>query len=102
MSFRRAAAEGEIIAGSALRVVLEGRPIAVVKTIEGRLFAVADTCTHEQASLSEGFVENETIECPRHGATFSLETGEALTLPANSGLATYEVKVENGEILINI
>ncbi|MFH1071623.1 MAG: non-heme iron oxygenase ferredoxin subunit [Candidatus Glassbacteria bacterium] len=101
MSFVRAAAEGEVARGTALRVVIAGRPVAVVRTAEGRLFAVDDTCTHEEASLSGGFVEGNTIECPHHGATFDLETGRALTLPATSGLRTYEVKVEKGEILIN-
>ncbi|MBW7996344.1 MAG: non-heme iron oxygenase ferredoxin subunit [Candidatus Glassbacteria bacterium] len=102
MSFLRAAGDKEVKPGQALRVELDGRLIALVRTADGRLFAVDDTCTHEQESLSDGFVEEGWIECPRHGAQFDLESGRALTLPALEKLGTYEVKVEIGEIMVNI
>ncbi len=102
MSFIRAGSASELAEGSAIKVEIDGRPLAVVKAEGGRIYAVDDTCTHEDASLSEGYVEGMTIECPHHGATFDLETGEALSLPAIGKLATYAVKVENGDILVNI
>ena len=102
MSFVKALPDNEIRPGNAVSVELEGRVIALVRTTDGRLFAVDDSCSHEEASLSEGFVEEAVIECPRHGATFDLETGKALSLPAINAIGTYEVRVENGEILVNI
>jgi len=102
MSFVRAAGEKEVKPGAALRVELKGRAIALVRSVDGRLFAVSDSCSHEEASLSEGFVDGCVIECPRHGATFDLETGKALSLPAIEAIATYDVRVENSGIFVNI
>ena len=102
MSFVRVALEEEITPEAAMRVTCGGRAIALVRIAGGELYAVDDTCTHEEASLAEGLVEGSTIECPRHGARFDLASGEAITLPAVGSLRTYQVKVENGEILVNI
>ncbi len=101
MKFLRAAREEELEEGKALKVILEGRPVALVKA-NGSFYAVDDTCTHERESLSAGYVENFTIECPRHGAVFDLRSGKALTLPATKDLVSYPVKVENGEVFISM
>ena len=61
-----------------------------------------DKCSHGEISLSEGFVDNETIECWAHGAKFSLTTGAALSLPAFEPVATYEVIIDNGDIFLEI
>jgi len=94
MSYIKAADDGEVEQGSAIRVELNGLALALVRTADGKLYAVDDTCSHEEASLSDGFVEGGGIECPRHGATFDLETGKAMTLPAIERIGTYQVKVE--------
>jgi 3-phenylpropionate/trans-cinnamate dioxygenase ferredoxin subunit len=86
--------------GKALRLVISGHPIALIKAKNGALYALDDKCSHGEISLSEGFVDNTTIECWAHGAKFSLETGEALTLPAFEPVSRYEVIVENDEIYI--
>jgi 3-phenylpropionate/trans-cinnamate dioxygenase ferredoxin subunit len=86
--------------GKALRLVIGGHPIALIKAKSGELYALDDKCSHGEISLSEGFVDNETIECWAHGAKFSLATGEALTLPAFEPVGHYEVIVENDEIYI--
>jgi len=101
VKYVRVAAVSDIPEESAVRVELKGEAIAVVKS-EGRIYAVSDTCTHEEASLSAGFVEGEVIECPRHGAQYDIRTGEALSFPAISPLRTYEVKIEGDEILIGL
>ena len=66
--------------------------------------AVADQCSHAEASLSEGEVDTDdaTIECPRHGSTFDLRTGRARTLPATTPVASFPVKVEGDIILIEL
>jgi len=72
----------DIKKGKAIRVKLGDEAIAIVRTPSGEVKAINDKCSHGEVSLSEGFVDDETIECWAHGAKFSLETGDALTLPA--------------------
>lgn len=62
--------------------------------------AVHDTCTHALESLSGGWVDGDRIECPRHGATFSLVDGEALTPPASFPLPTFPVEIRDGRVLV--
>ena len=82
---------------------IDGRLIAYAR-IGDEWFAIDDTCSHAAVSLSEGFLEGDdkTIECPMHGALFSLETGEALTLPAIKPVARHEVSVKDGEVFVTI
>lgn len=87
--------------GKAVRIVISGHAIALIKTKAGELHALDDKCSHGEISLSEGFVDKDTIECWAHGAKFSLETGAALTLPAFEPVAVHEVFVENGEVFID-
>lgn len=67
---------------------------------EGDLYAVSDTCTHQDFPLSEGHVSAGKIECVWHGAQFDLRTGKATKLPAVKPLPVYELRVENGRILV--
>ena len=92
----------EVESGTAVRVDLEGTKVAVVRAGD-ELYAVADRCGHANYSLSEGEVDTDelTIECWKHGALFSLCTGEALTLPAIAPVATYCVEVVDGEIYVS-
>lgn len=83
-----------------VRVEVDGTPVCLVN-IDGTFHAVHDTCTHAMESLSGGWVIGDRIECPRHGATFSLITGDALTPPASAGLPTFAVAVEDGRILLD-
>jgi 3-phenylpropionate/trans-cinnamate dioxygenase ferredoxin component len=92
----------DIKPGKALRVKIGEEAIALVHTKTGEFKAIGDKCSHGEISLSEGFVEDNTIECWAHGAKFSLDTGAPLTLPAYEPVATYEVLIENGEIFIEV
>jgi 3-phenylpropionate/trans-cinnamate dioxygenase ferredoxin subunit len=92
----------EIKAGKAIRVKIGDDAIAIAKTKSGDVYAIDDKCSHGEISLSEGFIEKDTIECWAHGAKFSLGTGEALTLPAYEPVKTYEVLIENDEIFLEI
>ncbi|MSZ39840.1 MAG: Rieske 2Fe-2S domain-containing protein [Actinobacteria bacterium] len=101
MAVRICAVE-DIKPGKAIRVKIGELAIAIVRTKAGEIRALDDKCSHGEISLSEGFVDNETIECWAHGAKFSLETGEALTLPAYEPVAVYEVLIENDDIFLEI
>ncbi|HEY7703408.1 MAG TPA: non-heme iron oxygenase ferredoxin subunit [Acidimicrobiia bacterium] len=67
-----------------------------------RVYAIGDRCSHAEASLSEGDLFGTEIECPRHGSAFDLETGRPLTLPATRPVSTYEVRVEDGEVEVEV
>jgi 3-phenylpropionate/trans-cinnamate dioxygenase ferredoxin subunit len=69
--------------------------------VEGTVRAVHDVCTHAYESLSGGWVDGDTIECPRHGALFSLETGDVLSPPATRPLPTFRVEVQDGRVLLD-
>lgn len=93
--------QDDVALGSAVRVVIDGVPIALVRDSAGTVHAIGDTCSHADISLSEGFVEDETIECWAHGSRFSLTTGAALTLPAFEPVPVFAVSVEDGDIYID-
>ncbi len=75
-----------------MKVNINGEDLCLTR-IGNEVFAINDTCTHSEASLSEGDVTDYKIECWLHGAEFDLRTGEALTLPANIAAKTYPVSI---------
>ena len=68
--------------------------------VDGKVFAVDDTCSHEDASLSKGSLHGECVKCPLHGSRFDLNTGEALDDPAEDPIRTYAVKIDGDEIFV--
>ena len=94
----------DIPEGEARRFVVERVEIAVANIGGGEFLAVDDICSHAESSLSEGEVDidDETIECARHGSTFDLRSGKPTVLPATIPVATFPVKVEGDSILIEL
>lgn len=86
--------------GKAIRVKVGEHAIAIVRTPSGEVKALDDKCSHGEISLSEGFVDEGTIECWAHGAKFDLNTGVPLSLPAYEPVSTYEILIENDEIYL--
>ena len=68
--------------------------------VDGKVFAVDDNCSHEDASLSKGSLHGECVKCPLHGSRFDLNTGEALDDPAEEPIHTYAVRIEGDEIFV--
>lgn len=66
------------------------------------VFAIANRCSHAEASLCEGDVFDGEVECPLHGAAFDIATGKALTLPATQRVATYRTDVRDGNVFVSI
>jgi 3-phenylpropionate/trans-cinnamate dioxygenase ferredoxin component len=93
----------DVAPDSTRRVDVEGHRIALVR-VGDDLYAIGDRCSHANISLSEGEIDAEerTLECWKHGSEFSLETGEALTLPATRPVPTYEVRVDDGDVVVVI
>ena len=88
-----------LIEGKPVAIDVDGTPVCVVKVAD-EVFAVADTCTHSEASLAEGEVTGSKIECWLHGAEFDLKTGKALTPPATEALKTFNVKRNGNQLTI--
>ena len=79
-----------------------GEKDVCVARIGEEVFAVADMCTHSEASLSEGDISNYKIECWLHSAEFDLRTGAALTPPASHAVKTYSVSVDGNNVVVEI
>jgi len=97
--FIEAGKAGELAPGTMQRVDVRGRRI-LLANVDGRICAVDDTCTHEDASLSTGVLKGELVKCPLHGSRFNVRTGEVMEEPATESLATYPVRIEADEIWI--
>ena len=94
------AALADLPPGEPVLVRVGETPVCLVN-VDGDVLAVHDICTHALESLWGGWVEGDAIECPRHGAQFSLRTGEVLTPPATVALPTYGVEVRDGRVLLD-
>jgi 3-phenylpropionate/trans-cinnamate dioxygenase ferredoxin subunit len=94
----------DVPAGEARRFAVDGRLVAVVNLGDGGFRAVDAICSHEHYYLDEGEVDVdlETIECPKHGSTFDLDTGAARTLPAITPVDVFPVTVTDDDVLIEV
>ncbi|MEE1785270.1 bifunctional 3-phenylpropionate/cinnamic acid dioxygenase ferredoxin subunit [Kitasatospora sp. NPDC059722] len=101
MTYLRACALSDLQEDVPKRVDLNGVPVSVVRTDEG-VFAINDTCSHANVSLSEGEVEDCMIECWLHGSSFDLRTGKPSGLPATKPVAVYPVKIEGDDVLVSV
>ena len=99
----RIAAAADVPSGEARRFDVDGHRIAVVH-IEDDFYAIGDTCSHADYSLSEGELnlEERTLECWKHGSHFSVDDGHPVSLPATRPVPVYKVVVEDGWIKIRI
>ncbi len=94
---------GEIPRDGMARFEVEGKKVCIANA-NGEYFAISDTCTHAEASLSEGYLDIDdcTVECPLHNAVFSLRTGEALVFPAEEPVSSFPVTVEAANLYIEL
>jgi len=95
--FVKACALDDVTDGGALRVMIDGIPVAVVRSA-GEVYAIQDVCSHANVALSEGEIEDQTIECWLHGSRFDLVTG----LPATVPVPVYPVKIDGDDILVAV
>jgi len=103
MTVERVGPLDDLAPGTARQVTVDGHRIALVR-IEDDVYAIGDTCTHQDISLSEGEVlgEDRAIECWKHGSAFSLESGEPEALPATKPVPVYEARVVDGQIEVEV
>ncbi|MEU9188736.1 bifunctional 3-phenylpropionate/cinnamic acid dioxygenase ferredoxin subunit [Streptomyces sp. NPDC048484] len=86
--------------GESVRV--ETVPPVAVFNADGELYAIDDSCTHQDASLSEGWLEGCLVECPLHAASFDLRTGQPTCLPARRAVRRHRVTVDDGVIHVHV
>ena len=99
--FVKACALDDVTDGGALRVMIDGNPVAIVRSA-GEVYAIQDVCSHANVALSEGEIEDQTIECWLHGSRFDLVTGRPTGLPATVPVPVYPVKIDGDDILVAV
>ena len=99
--FVRACSIDDIEDASAIRVVIGNVPIAVVRS-NGEFYAIHDVCSHANVALSEGEIEDQTLECWLHGSRFDLVTGRPTGLPATKPVPVYPVKIDGDDVYIDV
>ena len=87
--------------GKPVRIEKNGESICVAR-VGDQVFAIGDTCSHSDASLSEGDITDFRIECWLHGAEFDLRSGEALTPPATAPVKSYLVTVDGDSVTVEM
>jgi 3-phenylpropionate/trans-cinnamate dioxygenase ferredoxin subunit len=101
MAWHQVAQASDIPPETARRVVADGVEVLVCN-VGGTFYAIEDVCTHDGGPLDQGKLEGERVVCPRHGATFDVRTGEALTLPAVMPVATFAVRLDGDKLSVDV
>jgi 3-phenylpropionate/trans-cinnamate dioxygenase ferredoxin subunit len=95
----RACALDDVPDEGAIRVWLGDEPVCIARS-NGDVHAISDVCSHAEVALSEGEVENGTVECWLHGSRFDLKTGHPTGLPATKSVPVYATNVDDGDIYV--
>lgn len=90
----------EVSPGEMLPVDVDGLPTLAVYHVGGEYYVTSNICTHNDALLTDGYLDGDIVECPLHGGTFSVRTGEATRFPCVEPLQTFKVEVREGTIFI--
>jgi nitrite reductase/ring-hydroxylating ferredoxin subunit len=85
--------------GKMMGVQSQGRDI-LVADVGGNYYAIGNVCTHEQCNLADGVLEGEVVQCPCHGSSFNVKTGQVVTGPAEKPEPTYQLKVAGDQIML--
>ena len=101
MSFVRACALADLTPASPLAADVDGVEVALVR-VNDEVYAIQDECSHAAIALSEGDVEGCEIECWLHGSRFDLRTGKPSGPPATDPVATYAVRVDGDDVLVDV
>jgi 3-phenylpropionate/trans-cinnamate dioxygenase ferredoxin subunit len=102
MTAQRACGVDDVAVSAAIKVELDGIAIAIVKDSAGDIHALGDTCTHGEISLSEGFVEDDSLECWAHGSQFALRSGKPMNLPAYEPVPVFPVTIDGDDVLVDV
>ncbi len=95
------ASEAEIKEGEVFTCNTRIGRVAITR-LNGKICAFENTCTHDGGPLNGGHLDGKEIVCPRHGARFDIESGEATRMPATESIEVYPVELKDGEVLVDL
>ena len=101
IEFHAVAKTSDLDEDEAMQVMI-GRKEVAIYNLGGEYYATDDICTHAYASLADGYIEGELIECPLHAGTFEIKTGKAIGPPCTVDLNAYEVKIDGDQIMVGM
>ncbi|MDO8277506.1 MAG: non-heme iron oxygenase ferredoxin subunit [Burkholderiaceae bacterium] len=101
MAWQRCAAQADVSPGAVLPVQVGEESVALY-SIDGVIYATSNVCTHEEAWLSEGYLDGDCIECPLHAAVYEVRTGRLRGGPMCPDLKTYPIRIEGSEVFIDL
>jgi nitrite reductase/ring-hydroxylating ferredoxin subunit len=87
--------------GELMYVEVDEEPVVLIN-LEGELYALNDVCTHEDASLADGTIDDDIIECPMHGGAFYIRTGEPASFPVAVATEKYAVRIVGDDVQVSI
>lgn len=97
--FVKVAEVGELSPGD-MKMVEIGDDQILLVNVGGKIHAIDDVCSHAYASLSDGDLNGEEVECPLHGSVFNVTTGEVIGPPADESLRVFNLRIEGQDILV--
>ena len=100
-AFVRACALSQVPERCAFAVELAGNPLVIIRS-DGEVYALAEFCTHEDVSLADGEVYDQTVECWLHGSCFDLRSGKPTGPPASKPVATYPVRIDGDDVYVSL
>ena len=100
MAFVKVASVSDLKDGEGKAVEANGKPIALFK-IEGKFYAIDNTCKHKGGPLGDGLIDNEIVTCPWHGWQYNIKTGEN-QVDSNIKMDKFNVKVEGEDVLVEV
>lgn len=101
-NYKFAAHLSDLKPGQTKKVCLQGHSPILLANVAGKIYAVDDTCTHEDSSLALGCLRDDKVKCTLHGSWFSVITGEPSEEPADEALNCYATKIEHGDIWVDL
>ncbi len=88
----------DLVSGEAM--VVDGSVPIAVFNVDGDLYAIDDTCTHQHASLADGWGEGCFVECPLHSSQFYLRSGDPHAPPATNPVRIHAVRIRDGSVYV--
>ena len=79
-----------------------GNLLIALYNVGGTFYATSDICTHAHAHLSDGYIEDDIVECPLHQGRFHIPSGKAISAPVTEDVLTYPVKVDGSKVLVEV
>ena len=100
--FVTVARAGDVEPGTVRVIEIDGRSLCLGQTEDGEWGAIDNVCTHDGGVLGEGELDDNAVECPRHGGRFDLFSGRVLALPPVRPVSAYATRVEDGQVVVDL